>query len=105
MAYYKEIDFEDLTDEEIDEYYRPKKQNSRKTLAPLFVYRILQEESTPEKYLTQAKILKRLEERFELTLERKALSRMLHNLQDEGLGIGSHPKEGFFCDPDTVWAA
>ncbi len=53
----KVLDFEAMTDEEIDEFYRPKKANSRKSLAPLFVYLILREYSSAEKHLTQNEIL------------------------------------------------
>lgn len=106
MAYhYKNIDFDSMTDEEIDEFFRPKKQNSRKSLSPLFVFQILQNDSNPEKYLTQAQILKQLENHYEITLERKALSRILHNLEDEGLGVCYCPGQGYFYDPNDAWAA
>ena len=57
MKYFEEIDFENLTDEEIDEFYRPRKQNNRRTLAPLFVYFILKEHSAPDHRLSQGDII------------------------------------------------
>ncbi|MBR5280502.1 MAG: hypothetical protein IKU26_06020 [Clostridia bacterium] len=72
-----------MTDEEIDELYRPKKCNKRKSMAPLFVYFILKQRSSEEHPLRQQDILNILEERpYEIQLERKALSRILHNLCD-----------------------
>lgn len=72
-----------MTDEELDEFYRPKKTNTRKSLAPLFVYDILSKKSNSKKHLRQQEILKELEKYpYEITLERKALSRIIHNLTD-----------------------
>ena len=74
-----------MTDEEIDEMYRPKKCNTRKSMAPLFVYFILKQRSSEERPLRQREILDMLEKRpYEIHLERKALSRILHNLSDMG---------------------
>ncbi len=85
-----EIDFENMTDEEIDEYYRPKKINSRRSLAPLFVYLILKEKSSPEKHLSHREIADLLSNYpYEITIERKSLGRIIHNLEDSGLGIFS----------------
>ena len=55
-----EIDFDNMTDEEIDEFYRPKKTNSRKSLAPLFIYLILKDESSSDKHLSHNDIAKKL---------------------------------------------
>ena len=88
-------DFEAMTDEEIDEFYRPKKANSRKTLVPLFVYLILREYSSAEKHLTQNEILAYLrEDPYEVVIERKALGRVIHLLTDSQLGICSYPGMG-----------
>lgn len=82
MKYY-DVDIEDMTDEELDEYYRPKKSNSRKSLAPLFVYEILTKYSDSDRHLRQKDILDILSKYpYEVTLERKALGRIIHNLTD-----------------------
>ena len=101
---FKEIDFSKMTDEEIDELYRPKKMNNRKSLAPLFVYLVLRNESEKNKHLSQSEIIKALEEYpFEITIERKALSRILHSLHDSGIGIISTEKAGSWYDEDETW--
>lgn len=101
---FKEIDFSKMTDEEIDEFYRPRKMNNRKSLAPLFVYLILKDESNQEKHLSQSDIIRSLEEYpFEITIERKALSRILHSLHDSGLGVISTEKGGSWFDEDETW--
>ncbi|MBQ0109276.1 MAG: hypothetical protein KBS44_03260 [Clostridiales bacterium] len=74
-------------DEALDEYYRPKKMNGVKSLAPLFVYLILKECSSDERHLKQAEILKLLSSKYEIFLERKALGRILHLLADSRLFI------------------
>ena len=99
------FDAEELTDEELDALYRPKKSNSRKSLAPLFVYRILTEATDSEHHLTQKEIAEKLEAYpYEISLERKALSRVIHNLEDTGFGIISAPKKGVWFDADEIWA-
>lgn len=79
----------ELTDEEMDELYRPKKQNSRKHSLPLFVYLILKEYSSFEKPLSQQQIIDILSSKYELNIERKSLSRTIHDIEDEHVGIYS----------------
>lgn len=83
-----------------DDLYRIKKTNSRKSLAPLFVYLILKDRSSPDKPLRQQDILDILREKrdYEICLERKALSRIIHNLEESQLGIYSHPRKGVWYD-------
>jgi hypothetical protein len=84
---------------DVDSAYRPMKTNSRKSLAPLFVYLILKEMSGPDRHMTQAEILKALSAYpFEVELERKALSRIIHNLTDSGLGIRSAARAGVWYE-------
>lgn len=89
----KKYDFEDedyeLTDEELDELYRPKKQNNRKHSLPLFVYLILKEYSSCDKPLSQQQIIDILSSKYELNIERKSLSRTIHDIEDEHVGIYS----------------
>ena len=100
---YDETD-EDYTDEKYDDMFRPKKMNSRKHLVPLFTYLIIKENSSPQKHLLQKDIIKALEEYpYEVTIERKALSRILHSLEDSGLGIVSRAKSGIWYDPKEEW--
>lgn len=72
-----------MSEEELDEMFRPKKSNTRKSMAPLFVYSILKEKSNSKKHLRQQDILKELiKYPYEISIERKALSRIIHNLTD-----------------------
>jgi len=87
-----------MDDDELDELYRPKKMNGRKSLAPLFVYEILSKESSSKKHLRQQDILKELEKYpYEISLERKAIGRMIQNLVDSQYGIYSD-KTGVWMD-------
>ena len=86
-----------MSDEELDDYYRPQKTNTRKSLAPLFIYEILKKHSDTNKHLRQNEIIKKLAEYpYEISLERKALSRIIHNLTDS-------PNYAVFQDKTGVW--
>ena len=101
---YRNFDFENLTDEEIDEFYRPRKTNSRKTLAPLFIYFAVRDHSSPEKHLSQNDIIDILsKDPYEITIERKAVGRVIHLLADSGVGIVSMPGCGTWYDRSRVW--
>ena len=77
-----------MSEEELDALSRPKNANSRKSLVPLFVYLILLQHSDAEHPLKQQEIISYLaDEPYEVVIERKALSRVLHNLRDSQLGI------------------
>lgn len=86
-----------MSEEELDELYRPQKANTRKSLAPLFVFEILSKYSDSKTHLRQNDILKKLQEYpYEISLERKALSRIIHNLTDS-------PNYAVFQDKSGVW--
>lgn len=88
-------EYEELTEEEIDEYYRPQKTNNRKSLLPLFVYLVLKKYSSPEKPLKQQEIIYYLTRSpYEINVERKAVGRVIHALVDSDLGIVSEHKVG-----------
>ena len=73
-----------MTDEELDTQDNPLKSNNRKSIVPLFVYEILKNHSNTREHLRQNDILALLAEYpYEVTIERKALSRILHNLTSE----------------------
>ncbi len=103
-----EIDFRKMSEEEYedfcDELFSYKKTNKRKSLAPLFIYLILTEESSSEKHLSQADIANRLLKMpYEIELERKAIGRIIHNLADSGLGIYSLKGYGTWFDSDGIF--
>ena len=87
-----------MEEEQLDEMYRPRKMNGRKSLAPLFVYEIISKNSSSKKHLRQQEILQELEKYpYEITLERKAVGRMIQNLVDSQYGIYSD-KTGVWMD-------
>ena len=89
-----------MDDEELDELYRPRKMNGRKSLAPLFVYEILSKQSNSKKHLRQQDILKELAKYpYEISLERKAVGRIIQNLVDSQYGIYSD-KTGVWMDKE-----
>lgn len=88
---------EHMSDEELDELYRPQRANTRKSMAPLFVFDILSKKSNSKKHLRQQDILIELQKYpYEICLERKALSRIIHNLIDT-------PQYAVFSDKTGVW--
>ncbi len=94
IAYKNSICFtqtvDDDCDEVFDDLYRPKKANSRKSMIPLFVYLILKEHSNPAKHLRQKEIIEILKKYpYEISVERKAIGRTIHNLEDSGLFVYS----------------
>lgn len=97
----EEIEF--VSDEEEEEYLdsisKPKKRNSRKQMLNFFVYMILTQKTDSKKHLSQQEIIQILKEMpYELTVERKAISRAIHGLEDEMVGICSDPKGGAWYD-------
>lgn len=95
------IDEDELSDEELDELYRPRKMNNRKSLAPLFIFEILKSASSPHRHLTQNELIRRLlDYPYELTMERKAVGRTLHLLADAGIGVCS-TRQGAWYDKDA----
>ena len=66
-----------------------------KKLALLYILRILQEDSDADHPLTQSDIADRLEQRYGIVLERKAISRNLSLLREAGYEVESHPKGNF----------
>ena len=74
---------EQMSEEELDELCRPQKTNTRKSLAPLFIYEILLKNSDSKNHMRQEDIRKKLfEYPYEISLERKAVGRIIHNLVD-----------------------
>lgn len=75
------------------------KRNSRRQLAPLFVYEILKNCSGPYRRLTQSEIIRRLDAYpYALSIERKALGRTLHLLEDADLGV-HNSRRGSWYEP------
>lgn len=71
-----------------------------KKLALLRILQILEDETDKEHPYTQAQIIKRLSEKYDITVERKAVGRNLSLLKEAGFGIES-TKAGSFFDGRT----
>ena len=79
----------------LDSYSNPMNGNTRKSMAPLFVYLVLKERTSEGHPMKQQEILNALADSpYEIVLERKALGRILHNLADSGLGVRTDAKLG-----------
>jgi hypothetical protein len=79
-------DEDEITEEEyegqLDRINRANTAASYKRLAPLFIYRILEQESSEEKHLRQQDILRSLEVRYAVKMERKAVARIVAALSE-----------------------
>lgn len=69
-----------------------------KKLALLRILQILEDETDKEHPYTQAQIIKRLAEKYDITVERKAVGRNLSLLKEAGFGIESTKAGSFFDD-------
>ena len=69
-----------------------------KKLALLRILQILENETDKEHPYTQAQIIKRLAEKYDITVERKAVGRNLSLLKEAGFGIESTKAGSFFDD-------
>ena len=61
-------------------------------------YLIIKESSSFERPLSQRDIMEELNNRYEIKVERKSLSRTIHSLEDENLGITSEKQRGVWYD-------
>lgn len=69
-----------------------------KKLALLRIYQILERYSDSEHPMTQNAIADRLERDHGITMERKAVGRNIHLLEEAGIGIGSCGNKGVYLD-------
>ncbi len=87
-----------MSDEELDAMESPKKMNSVKSLAPVFVVQILKEKTNSAKHMRQVDILEELK-KYEIFIERKALNRTIHTLAaDPRLPIRQDQKSGVWYE-------
>lgn len=105
VRYIGEKDLDSMTEEEIDELYRPKRANSRKSMASLFIYLILKEHTNEGNPYRISDIQSRLETDYEISIERKAVSRYLQCLADEEkANIWVSSKHGYwYSEDEPTW--
>ena len=82
----------------LDEFFRPQKTNTAKSMAPLLIYFIIRDYSDCDCHLRQQDIIDLLELRYGFTLERKALGRIIHALEDMQLDIYSDRASGVWME-------
>jgi len=104
MAKEKKPYIEEIDDATLIEMYKIRETNSRKSMAATYAYLILQEQTNKDCHMTQKELAKKLEASpINITLDRKAISRIVYTLADAGIGICALPKEGVWYDSDSVW--
>lgn len=91
---YQDVNTDNMTDEEEDELYRQRKGNKRETMAPLFIYLILQKYDKDNRaHVSDIQAI--LEEEYEIELSRGAIERTLNTMVDGGdVNIWSGLKRG-----------
>ena len=89
-------------DADSDEFYRPKKKNTRKSLVPLYIYFVLKEYTNSQKHLSDNEFLSILKEKYDIDISRNTLSRHVYNLADEGLSIFSIKGQGKWMEQETT---
>lgn len=85
---------ENLSDEDIDRIFVERKTNGEKSIIALYIYLVLKRYSGENRYLTQREIKDYIQRDFEVKLERKCISRYVHNLIDLDIGVYSEPHHG-----------
>ena len=87
-----------MSDEELDAMESPKKMNSVKSLAPVFIVQILKEKTNATTHMRQTELLEELK-KCEVFIERKALNRTVHTLAaDPRLPIQQDQKSGVWYE-------
>lgn len=98
MLIYRNKDMDDLSDEDLDKLYSPKRVNSAKSLAPVYICRILEEKSSKDNPMTQQKIQDILNEEYDIDINRTTLGRQLKTLSEDMLGVNKYYEGGYFYD-------
>ena len=80
------------SEEELDRIYAPRSMNSRKSLLPVYIIKILKNESSKENPLIQKEIQERLRTIYELEVDRKSVARCLNTLIDDDLNVWTDEK-------------
>lgn len=92
-----------LEEERLDRMAAPKAMNSRKSMIPVLIYKILVDCTSPEHHITQKELCRILANNYELLVDYKTLMRHVHTLCDEGVGLRYSSKGGIWYDPESVW--
>ena len=95
LRYYGDID--NMPDDELDELYKPRMSNKRKTMVPLYIYLILKEHTDWDNHLHVNDIILLLENEHEIAVKRGAVERTLNSLIDDDVNIwGGKRGDGYW---------
>ena len=90
-------DNDNKTDEELDELYKHRMSNKRKTMAPLYIYLVLKEHTDWDNHLHVSDIILLLEEEHKIIVKRGAVERTLNSLIDDDVNIwGGKRGDGYW---------
>lgn len=90
-------DIDNMTDDELDELYKHRMSNKRKTMAPLYIYLVLKEHTDWDKHLHVNDIILLLEKEHEIIIKRGAVERTLNSLIDDNVNIwGGKRGDGYW---------
>ena len=76
--------------------------NQDKTLAGVYILKIVEKSATPENPISQTKIIKILQDRYGIEIGRAAVGRIIHALADSPFGI-CYNRRGVWFAEDEVW--
>lgn len=96
-ADYDSEDFDHAAYEDaVDKLYKRSSAASGKRLAPLFIYSIIEKYSSEEKHLKIKEIVEILKERYDVVIERKAVSRIV-------IALAEHRDYAVSFDEKGAW--
>ena len=78
------------------------KRNKDKALAGVYIMKIVEHSATPEKPVSQAKIIRILRDRYGIEIGRAAVGRIIHALADSPFGV-CFDCHGVWCEENKVW--
>lgn len=95
-------DEDEYTDEELDRIYRRKTKNADKYLAPVYIIDLMKRFSSEEKPIGVNETTRLLEEYYGCSMERKAVSRALVQLQEQDYLCVYEDGHGYWYDDERV---
>ena len=89
---------EEAYEDAVDKLYSRSSAASGKRLAPLFIYSIIEKYSSEEKHLKIKEIVEILKERYDVVIERKAVSRIVVALAEHRYYAVSFDEKGAWIE-------
>lgn len=93
----------DADDFDLSEICKPRTTNSRKSMAPVYTYLIVKDQTDCDHHMSQKELAEKLAASpINIVVDRRTISRMVYSLADSGVGIKALPGKGVWYDGD-VW--